>query len=123
MTAHFIEMPLNESSSVSQASVSLACRRFYGSHTYDTIAAMISQIHCQYDLNIEKISATVTDNASNFGKAFRELFEESTTSAAATSVSVTITLNASEEQEDMEENTVNDYEIDLINIGGILSFS
>ena len=56
MTAHFIEMPLNESSSVSQASVSLTCRRFYGSHTYDTIAAMISQIHRQYDLNIEKIS-------------------------------------------------------------------
>ena len=76
--------------------------------THDTIAAMISQIHRQHDLNIEKISATVTDNASNFGKAFREFFEESTTSAAATSVSVTITSNASEEQEDMEEDTVND---------------
>ena len=91
--------------------------------TRDTIAAMISQIHRQYDLNIQKISATVTDNVSNFGKAFREFFEESTTSAAATSVSVTITPNASEEQEDMEEDTVNDYEIDVINIGDILSFS
>ena len=49
MSAHFIEMPLNKSSSVSQASVSLACRRFYDSHVYDTIAAMISQIHCQYN--------------------------------------------------------------------------
>jgi hypothetical protein len=56
----------------SRVSAALACRRFMGSHTYSAIAEMISFIHRSYGLTVDKITATVTDNASNFGKAFRE---------------------------------------------------
>jgi hypothetical protein len=56
----------------SRVSAALACRRFMGSHTYSAIAEMISFIHRSYGLTVDNITATVTDNASNFGKAFRE---------------------------------------------------
>jgi hypothetical protein len=43
------------------------------SHTHDCIAELISDVHLLYHgLTVDKISATVTDNASNFGKAFGE---------------------------------------------------
>uniref|UniRef100_A0AAY5K050 DUF659 domain-containing protein n=1 Tax=Esox lucius TaxID=8010 RepID=A0AAY5K050_ESOLU len=47
--------------------------KFYGCnsrHTYDVIGAEIEEIHSSYGLH-GKVVATVTDNASNFGKAFR----------------------------------------------------
>uniref|UniRef100_A0A3B4GZR6 HAT C-terminal dimerisation domain-containing protein n=1 Tax=Pundamilia nyererei TaxID=303518 RepID=A0A3B4GZR6_9CICH len=40
------------------------------SHTYDVIGAEIEEIHSSYGLQ-GKVIATVTDNASNFAKAFR----------------------------------------------------
>lgn len=48
----------------------IACRRFRGRRTYDAIAAEIEQIHSSFAL-CGKITATVTDNGSNFVKAFR----------------------------------------------------
>lgn len=53
-------------------SVALACRRFTGSHTFIKINDMIEEIHNEYDLNNGNVIATVTDNASNFIKAFKE---------------------------------------------------
>lgn len=50
----------------------LACKRFFGRHTYDAIAEMFLQIYSNYNLSIEKIVTTVTDNGSNFIKAFKE---------------------------------------------------
>jgi hypothetical protein len=70
MTVHYINA--NESEDICRVSAALACRRFLGSHSYDHIAELISDIHLEYGLSIDKITATVTDNASNFGKAFRE---------------------------------------------------
>ncbi|KAJ8011289.1 hypothetical protein DPEC_G00056600 [Dallia pectoralis] len=48
----------------------LACRRIRGRHTYDVIGAEIEKIHCSYGL-LNKVVATVTDNGSNFVKAFK----------------------------------------------------
>lgn len=71
MTVHFITGG-SGGVEMSRVSAALACRRFVGSHTYSAIAEMISFIHRLYALTVDKITATVTDNASNFGKAFRE---------------------------------------------------
>lgn len=52
-------------------SFALACRRFSGVHSAERIADMISDIHSEYGLSRSNVVATVTDNASNFAKAFR----------------------------------------------------
>lgn len=50
----------------------LACKRLRGRHTFDVIAAELEQIHSSYGL-LNKVVATVTDNASNFIKAFKHI--------------------------------------------------
>ena len=42
-----------------------------GTHSYDRIAELLSQIHIQYNLQHSNLLATITDNASNFPKAFK----------------------------------------------------
>jgi hypothetical protein len=66
MTVHIINDLLE------RESFALACRRMKGSHTYDLLAEAISEIHSQFNLTQNKLVGTVTDNASNFHKAFKE---------------------------------------------------
>lgn len=47
----------------------IACVRIKGRHTYDVLACKIEQIHASYSLT-GKVCATITDNGSNFVKAF-----------------------------------------------------
>lgn len=68
VTVHWIDCNNN----LKRKSATLACRRFKGSHTYDKIAELISDIHSEYDLKLSKIVKTVTDNASNMVKAFKD---------------------------------------------------
>lgn len=75
MTAHWID--INCDFSMSRNSVGLSCKRFLGSHTFDAVAGKISNIHNSYGLDVEKITATIKDNASHFGKAFKEYASES----------------------------------------------
>ncbi|KAK0133195.1 putative AC9 transposase [Merluccius polli] len=48
----------------------LACKRMRGRHTFDAIAVALEEIHSSYGV-LNKVVATVTDNASNFIKAFK----------------------------------------------------
>lgn len=48
----------------------LACRRMVGSVTYDRLAVAINDIMEEYGLQ-GKVTRVVTDNGSNFVKAFR----------------------------------------------------
>ena len=64
MTVHWID-----ESSLMHQKAAIACTRVIGRHTYDVLAAKIEQIHEQYGL-FGKISAIITDNGSNFVKAF-----------------------------------------------------
>lgn len=66
LTAHWID-PI----SLRRVSKALACRRFKGTHSYDKITELLQEIHSEYGLNSSKIVATVTDNGSNFVKAFK----------------------------------------------------
>ncbi|CAD6205972.1 GSCOCG00012682001-RA-CDS [Cotesia congregata] len=66
MTVHWID----ENTFV-RKSYAIACQRFPGSHTHDRVAKMIEEIHQSFGINRDKVVATVTDNGSNFIKAFR----------------------------------------------------
>jgi len=66
VTAHWISK-----NNLNRISKALACRRFKGSHTYDKISDLINEINSEFNLDSTKIIATVTDNGSNFVKAFK----------------------------------------------------
>lgn len=48
----------------------LSCGRLCYPHTFDNIASYLATTHIQFEIE-EKLVCTVTDNGSNFGKAFR----------------------------------------------------
>jgi len=64
MTVHWID-----DKSLKRQKAAIACICITGRHTYDILAAKIEEIHRSFGLH-GKISATVTDNGSNFVKAF-----------------------------------------------------
>uniref|UniRef100_A0A672FLL1 BED-type domain-containing protein n=1 Tax=Salarias fasciatus TaxID=181472 RepID=A0A672FLL1_SALFA len=65
MTCHWID-PDN----FQREKAAIACKRIKGRHTYDVVASEIEQGHSSYGL-AHKVTATVTDNGSNFVKAFK----------------------------------------------------
>lgn len=64
VTAHWIN------NNFERQSAALACRRFPNTYSHDRIADMLLSIQAEYGLEHDKVIATVTDNASNFVKAF-----------------------------------------------------
>ncbi len=71
-TVHWVEI-----STLKRKSAALACSRFRGRHTFDMIATTLEEIHSKFHLS-EKVLGTVTDNGSNFVKAFK-MFSEPVT--------------------------------------------
>lgn len=66
VTLHWIDSDLN------RKSVALACKRFSGTHDYKNIGEMLENINLKFGIRPMQIIATVTDNGSNFVKAFRK---------------------------------------------------
>lgn len=67
VTVHWID-----SETLQRKKAKIACRRFRGRHTFEAIASELEDIFSQYGLTTEKVTAYVTDNGSNFVKAFKE---------------------------------------------------
>ncbi|XP_016662810.1 uncharacterized protein LOC103310757 isoform X1 [Acyrthosiphon pisum] len=70
VTVHWLD------SNLERHNKALACRRMLGRHTYDNIAEILDRIVNEFNLQ-NKITLIVTDNASNFVKAFRIFNENS----------------------------------------------
>ncbi|XP_038123771.1 zinc finger BED domain-containing protein 4-like [Cyprinodon tularosa] len=64
ITSHWINP-----TTLQRQKAALACKRIKGRHTYDLIAGEIDHIHSLYGVST-KVTSTVTDNGSNFVKAF-----------------------------------------------------
>lgn len=128
---------MNQSPCREKLCVTLACRQFYGSHTYDAIGKQIKSIHSKFKLNVEKLTATVTDNASNFGKAFKEYYAEASASAsisennvASTSRSSTTGIADNSNEDENEDDNLGSNEVEQtdeksdsdvdVNLGNIL---
>ena len=67
MTAHVVDPE-----TLLRESFAIACEKFSGTHSFDSIAEKIQEVHDKIGLDYKKITRTITDNASNFAKAFRE---------------------------------------------------
>lgn len=68
-TVHWIDR-----TSLERNSAALACSRIRGRHTFDIIASTLEQIHAKFRITT-KVLCTVTDNGSNFVKAFNVFSE------------------------------------------------
>lgn len=65
MTVHWFNFD-----TLTRESAVLACKRIKGKHSYDVISKIINDVFCEYGI-VNKVSRVVTDNGSNFIKAFR----------------------------------------------------
>ena len=66
VTIHWID-----AGTLKRQKAAIACKRFRGRHTYNAVATELEDIFSRYGLN-NKVTACVTDNGSNFVKAFKE---------------------------------------------------
>ena len=99
VTVHWIE-----SNTLERKSAALACFRLRGRHTFDLIAGTLENIHSTHRVT-DKVVCTVTDNGSNFVKAFKEFSEPE---AAPSDTTQTVLAQAA------------DGEVTFTNIGDIL---
>ena len=86
MTVHWIDKD-----TLKRCKAAIACVRITGCHTYDVIASRIEHVHASLN---GKVIGTITDNGSNFVKAFSVYSISSPESSEAT---------VPEDSEDVEE--------------------
>ena len=97
MTVHWIN-PIT----LKRRKAAIACIRVTGHHTYDALAEKIEHVHASYGLT-RKVTATVTDNGSNFVKAFT-VFHQSPLDSSSISTDTAIPV-IEENSEETEQDT------------------
>ncbi|KAL4131098.1 hypothetical protein QTP88_008447 [Uroleucon formosanum] len=89
------------------------CKQIKGSHNYLNIAEVMTEITQNYGIHYSKITHTVTDNASNFGKSFRTF-------------SIGLSVQSTSEVGDLNENSPDsdnsDFEINSMEIMDVEKF-
>ncbi len=106
MTAHTLTA---KDGCVERKSYALACKRIKGTHSYDVIAQALMDILESYNIQF-KVAGIITDNGSNFCKAFKVF-----------SADQTLTGEVGSDSQDEEEEE--DEEIEFIELGSILEDS
>jgi len=117
MTSHFID-----SKTYKRYSYVLGCRRIKGSHNFLNIAEVINEISDTYRINNSKITHIITDNASNFGKAFRTFSNVSTSGSDSYNVgdfNSELEIDSDVSNSDCDNNT----NVEYTNVGDLLSES
>lgn len=61
-----------DETTLERKSMALGCRRIEGRHTHQNIARVVDDIHRQWNIEAEKVIASVTDSASNMVKMFEK---------------------------------------------------
>ncbi|KAL4153366.1 hypothetical protein QTP88_001199 [Uroleucon formosanum] len=118
MTCHFI----NEFS-YKRSSYVLSCRRIKGSHNYLNINDVITDICDTYQIKSSKITHIITDNASNFSKAFRTFSKSSTIESDLHYVGNLDELNSDEDTQidsDNENNLSSPIDMEYVDVGQLL---
>ena len=105
MTIHWIDLE-----NLTRRSAALACVRFMGRHSFDKIAAAISQTHASFNVE-SKVLKTCTDNGSNMVKAFDEYSKPVTTDTGNEDVSV-----SSDESDVGDDDIQNDAVLDIFDL-------
>jgi len=136
MTLHYIE-----EKTYNRFSYVLACQRIEGSHNYSNIAKCISKVMNSYKINVTKITHTVTDNTSNFGKAFRVYAQQFASPETVSKNNVTLDAqNINILMDAFDQNTEHNFEleseflqndvenepddiIDIVNVSDILTIA
>ena len=77
MTLHWIDP-----TTLQRCKAAISCTRLFGRNTYDVLAGKIESIHHQFEL-CGKVTATITDNGSNFVKAFKTFSVDPTPSSTS----------------------------------------
>ncbi|KAL5239092.1 hypothetical protein ACI65C_006502 [Semiaphis heraclei] len=115
MTCHFID----EETYVRQSYV-IGCIRIKGSHNYQNITEVITEIAKTYKIDLSKITHIVTDNASNFGKAFR-VFSSLPNHEASTSDLGNFGENSSESSNFDSGSDCSDLDSERVNLNNLLN--
>ena len=103
MTIHWIDP-----TTLQRRKAAIACTRLIGHNTYDVLAGKIDSIHRQFEI-CGKVTATITDNGSNFVKAFKTFAVDPTPSST------------SEEVEQIEDSDQDEEEATFENVCDVLT--
>lgn len=106
VTAHWLDP-----SSFERHSVGLVCRPLKGSHTFDALASAMSDIHSENEI-CEKRVRTITDNGSNFIKAFRVFGEDENNNVTAEEVT---------DEDPTQDDQDQDEEVEFTAVGTLVS--
>ena len=80
MTIHWINP-----TTLQRCKAAISCSRLIGRNTYDVLAGRIESIHRHFEI-CPKVTATITDNGSNFVKAFKVFTADPSPSSASEEV-------------------------------------
>jgi len=95
--------------------------RIKGSHNYQNITEVITEIAKTYKIDLSKITHIVTDNASNFGKAFRVFSSLPTHEATSTSDLGNFDENSSESSNFDSGSDCSDLDTERVNLNNLLN--
>ncbi|CAH0562812.1 unnamed protein product [Brassicogethes aeneus] len=107
VTLHWID------SNLDRKSVALACKRFCGTHDYKNIGEMLENINLKFGIRPTQIIATVTDNGSNFVKAFREFAVGDGEREVHEDLQAETSIGVHDREEDVDEEDITFEQIDV----------